>query len=311
MAEKTGFFQKLIGGLKKTRNSIVSGMEQLFMGVSTIDDDFYEELEEILITGDLGVQTTEKVIESLKAEVEARKILHPGDCREVILEILKSEMEPPEDAYKFETEKAVLFVTGVNGVGKTTSIGKLAALYRNRGKQVMLAACDTFRAAAVDQLKIWGERAGVPVIANEEGTDPGAVLFDAIRSAKKHGIDLLICDTAGRLHNKKNLMEELKKMNRIIDREYPEAFRENLLVLDATTGQNAIAQAREFADAAALTGVILTKMDGTAKGGVAIAVKNELSIPVKFIGVGEKIDDLEKFDAGEFIDALFHEEANA
>ena len=305
MAEKSSFFKKLIGGLSKTRRSIVNNLESLFMGVSSIDEDFYEELEEILISGDLGVYTTEKIIDSLREKVEDLHLVHPEDCREEILNLLEAEMEPPKDAYHFESGPAVLFVIGVNGVGKTTSIGKLAYRYRMAGKNVLMAACDTFRAAAVDQLLIWSKRAGVPCIAGNEGSDPASVLFDALYSAKKRNADLLIVDTAGRLHNKKNLMEELKKMNRVIEREYPEAIRENLIVLDATTGQNAIRQAKEFTETADLSGVILTKMDGTAKGGVAIAVQNELHIPVKFIGVGEAIDDLEKFDAKEFVEALF------
>ena len=303
--EKQSFFKKLANGLKKTRNAIVSNMEGLFMGVSSIDEDFYEELEEILIMGDLGVETTEKVIDSLREVVESKHLNHPSDCREEIMNILISEMQPEKDAYRFENERSVIFVTGVNGVGKTTSIGKLANLYRSAGKKVLIASCDTFRAAANEQLKTWSERSGVPMIESVSGADPGSVLFDAIHAAKKENADILICDTAGRLHNKKNLMEELKKMNRIIDREYPEAVRENLLVLDATTGQNGLLQAKEFAEASDLSGVILTKMDGTAKGGIAIAVQNELHIPVKFIGVGEAIDDLEKFDAEDFITALF------
>ncbi len=303
--ERSGFFKKLLGGLSKTRDNIVNGIESVFMGVSSIDEDFYEELEEVLIMGDLGVSTTEEVIARLREEVEAKHLMHPMDCRESMIEILKEIMTAPDTAYEFENRQSVILVIGVNGVGKTTSIGKLAAQYRKRGKKVMMAAADTFRAAAIEQLTEWSNRANVPIIAQKEGSDPSAVIFDAVNSAKSRGTDILLCDTAGRLHNKKNLMEELRKMNRIIDTEFPEAYRENLLVLDATTGQNAINQAKEFMDVADITGIILTKMDGTAKGGMAIAIHKELGIPVKYIGVGEQIDDLEKFDPEEFVDALF------
>lgn len=303
--EKSGFFKKLLGGLSKTRDNIVNGIESVFMGVSTIDEDFYEELEEVLIMGDLGVNTTEEVIERLREEVEARHLMHPMDCRGAMIDILKEIMTAPDTAYEFENRQSVILVIGVNGVGKTTSIGKLAAQYRKRGKKVMMAAADTFRAAAIEQLTEWSNRANVPIIAQKEGSDPSAVIFDAVNSAKSRNIDILLCDTAGRLHNKKNLMEELRKMNRIIDTEFPQAYRENLLVLDATTGQNAINQAKEFMDVADITGIILTKMDGTAKGGMAIAIHKELGIPVKYIGVGEQIDDLEKFDPEDFVDALF------
>ena len=299
MAEKLSFFKKLKNGLKKTRLNVVSGMESLFMGVSSIDEDFYEELEETLIMGDVGVQTTEKLIEDLRAEVEAKHLIHPRDCRGIILDLLKEQMTIPDGAYDFEKVPSILFVTGVNGVGKTTSIGR----------SVLVAACDTFRAAASDQLAIWCERAGVPMVSSEAGRDPSSVLFNALTAARARGADMLICDTAGRLHNKRNLMEELAKMNRVIEREGQGFLRENLLVLDATTGQNAVQQAKEFVRTSDLTGIILTKMDGTAKGGMAISVENELGIPVKFIGVGEGIDDLEKFSAKDFIDALFEENA--
>lgn len=308
MAEKSGFFKKLLTGLSKTRNNIVSGLESVFMGVSTIDEDFYEEIEEVMIMGDIGVNTTEDIIEKLREEVEARHLMHPMDCREVIMDILKEKLAVPADAYDFENKKSVVFVIGVNGVGKTTSIGKLAAQYKANGKKVLMAAADTFRAAAIDQLQEWSNRAGVPIIAQKEGSDPSAVLYDAVAAAKARDTDILLCDTAGRLHNKKNLMDELKKMNRVIDTGYPDAYRENLLVLDATTGQNAISQAKEFTDVAKISGIILTKMDGTAKGGMAIAIQEELGIPVKYIGVGEKIEDLEKFDADDFVDALFASE---
>ena len=303
--EKTGFFKRLVSGLSKTRKSIVSNLGSLFMGVTTVDESFFEDLEEILVMADLGIGTTEEIIDRLREKAETSHLLDPNDVQEEIEKVLREDMQVPEDAYAFEEGPAVIFVTGVNGVGKTTSIGKLASLYRSQGKNVLLAACDTFRAAAKDQLAVWSERADVPMVAHEEGADPSAVLFDALHAAKKRNVDILIADTAGRLHNRKNLMEELKKMDRVISREYPEAKRENLLVLDATTGQNAISQAKEFAAVTDITGIILTKMDGTAKGGIAIAIQNELKIPVKFIGVGEGIDDLQRFDAEEFVDALF------
>ena len=304
--ERRGFFKKLISGLSKTRDNIVSGIESVFMGVTTIDDDFYDELEEALILGDLGAGTAEEVIERLREEVEKQHLMHPRDCKDTLIEILQEMVEVPEGAYDFENQKSAVLVVGVNGVGKTTTIGKLAAKYRREGKRVIMAAADTFRAAAIEQLTEWANRSGVYIIAQNEGSDPSAVIYDAVSAAKSRGTDILICDTAGRLHNKKNLMEELKKMNRIIDREWPEACRETLLVLDATTGQNAISQAREFMSAADVTGIVLTKMDGTAKGGMAISVRRELGIPVKYIGVGEKIDDLERFDSEEFISALFN-----
>ena len=303
--ERRGFFKKLLSGLSKTRDNIVSGIESVFMGVTTIDDDFYDELEEALILGDLGAGTAEEVIERLREEVEKQHLMHPRDCKDTLIEILREMVDVPEDAYDFENQKSAVLVVGVNGVGKTTTIGKLAAKYRRDGKRVIMAAADTFRAAAIEQLTEWANRSGVYIIAQNEGSDPSAVIYDAVSAAKSRGTDILICDTAGRLHNKKNLMEELKKMNRIIDREWPEACRETLLVLDATTGQNAINQAREFMSAADVTGIVLTKMDGTAKGGMAISVRRELGIPVKYIGVGEKIDDLERFDSEDFISALF------
>ncbi|MBR5739616.1 MAG: signal recognition particle-docking protein FtsY [Lachnospiraceae bacterium] len=303
--QKTGFFKKLAAGLSKTRKSVVANLENLFMGVTTIDESFFEELEEILIMGDLGVSTTETIVDDLREKAESERLLHPDDAREEIIELLRDQMTVPAGAYDFEKGPSVVFVTGVNGVGKTTSIGKLAALYKQRGKNVLVAACDTFRAAAIDQLAVWCERAGVPMISQKACSDPSSVLFDALQAAKNRNADILLCDTAGRLHNKKNLMEELRKMDRVISREYPEAIRENLLVLDATTGQNAISQAKEFSTVSELSGIILTKMDGTAKGGIAIAIQHELGIPVKNIGVGEKIDDLERFDSDEFIEALF------
>lgn len=275
MEEKKGFFRRLVSGLAKTRDNIVSGMDSIFHGFSKIDEEFYEELEETLIMGDLGVHST---------------------------------MDVGETAYEFENRTSVVFVIGVNGVGKTTTIGKLAGKLKSQGKKVVLAAADTFRAAAGEQLREWANRADADMIGGQEGADPAAVIYDAVAAAKARHADVLLCDTAGRLHNKKNLMEELKKINRVIDREYPEAFRETLVVLDATTGQNALAQAKEFNEVADITGVILTKMDGTAKGGIAVAIQAELGIPVKYIGVGETIDDLQKFDADEFVNALFYRE---
>ena len=306
--EKKSFFKKLVNGLAKTRNKLVTGLESTFMAYSVIDDEFYDELEEILIMSDLGVQTAEEVIEDLKQQVEQKYIGTPNRCRDLLIDILKDKMAVPEDAYDFERQQSVVFIIGVNGVGKTTSCGKLAASYRLKGKKVLIAACDTFRAAAIEQLNEWADRAQVPMISQSAGSDPSAVLYDAVNAAKSRNTDMLFVDTAGRLHNKKNLMQELKKMSRVIDGSMPEALRENLLVLDATTGQNAIEQAREFKDVCELSGIILTKMDGTAKGGIAIAIENELHIPVKFIGVGEQLDDLEKFDSEDFIDALFDTE---
>ena len=309
MAERS-FFQRLKAGLSKTHDKLVNGMESVFMGVSSIDEDFYEELEETLLMGDLGVQTTETLIGRLREEVERRHLMHPGDCRGIIIDVLKEMMALPEDAYAFEEASSVVFVIGVNGVGKTTSIGKLSHLYREEGKKVMIAAADTFRAAAIDQLKEWADRANVPMIAQSEGSDPAAVVFDAVSASVSRGTDILFVDTAGRLHNKKNLMEELRKMDRIITTQAPGRVRENLLVLYSTTGQNALNQAKQFMEVSDITGIVLTKMDGSAKGGVAIAIASELHVPVKFIGVGEGIDDLQKFDPDEFVDALFDTSAS-
>ena len=303
--KKKGFFARLKEGLGKTRDTIVSGIDSVFHGFSQIDDDFYEEIEEQLIMGDLGVAATEKIITDMKARVKQEHIKDPEECRRLLIESISAQMDLGDNAYEYENCRSVVLVVGVNGVGKTTSIGKLASQLKDEGKKVLLAAADTFRAAAIDQLQVWGDRAGVDVIAHQEGSDPAAVIFDAIAAAKARNTDVLICDTAGRLHNKKNLMAELSKMNRIIDREYPDAYRETLLVLDATTGQNAMFQAKEFMEVAKLDGIILTKMDGTAKGGIAVAIQAELGVPVKYIGVGEKIDDLQKFDSGEFVKALF------
>lgn len=303
--ENVGFFRRLVSGLSKTRDNIVSGMDNIFNGFSYIDDAFYEELEEVLIMGDLGVQATEDILDDLKKKVKEQHIKEPSACRQILIDSIKEQMDVGETAYEFEEKTSVVMVIGVNGVGKTTTIGKLAGKLHSQHKKVMIAAADTFRAAAKEQLKEWADRAQVDLIGAQEGSDPAAVVYDAVAAAKARHTDVLLCDTAGRLHNKKNLMEELKKMNRIIDREYPEAFRETLVVLDATTGQNALQQAREFNEAAEITGIILTKMDGTAKGGIAVAIQAELGIPVKYIGVGEGIDDLQKFDADQFVDALF------
>ncbi len=306
MAEKKkGFFQRLKEGLTKTRNNIVSGIDMIFGGFSAIDDDFYDEIEEVLIMGDLGVETTEKILDDLKEKVKENHIKDPQECKQLLIDSIRGQMDLGENAYDFENRKAVILVIGVNGVGKTTSIGKIAAQLKADGRSVLLAAADTFRAAAIDQLEVWSNRAGVPMIAHKEGSDPAAVIYDAIQAAKARNVDVLICDTAGRLHNKKNLMEELKKINRIIDKEYPEAYRETLIVLDSTTGQNALVQAKLFKESANIDGIILTKMDGTAKGGIAIAIQSELGIPVKYIAVGEKIDDLQKFDSSSFVNALF------
>ena len=310
MAEgKKGFFGRLVEGLAKTRNNIVSGIDSIFSGFSAIDDDFYEEIEETLIMGDLGIQTTMSIVEDLRNKVKEQHIKDPEQCKGILIESIKKQMNLGENAYEFEHRTSVVLVIGVNGVGKTTSVGKLAGQLKDSGHKVILAAADTFRAAAIEQLTEWSERAGVDIIAQQEGSDPAAVIYDAVAAAKSRKADVLICDTAGRLHNKKNLMEELKKINRIIDREYPDAYRETLVVLDGTTGQNALAQARQFMEVADITGIILTKLDGTAKGGIAVAIQAELGIPVKYIGIGEKIDDLQKFDADEFVNALFYSDS--
>ncbi len=306
--EKKGFFRRLVQGLSKTRDNIVSGIDSIFSGFSSIDDDFYEEIEEILIMGDLGVHATSEIIENLKKKVKEEHIKEPGKCKELLIASIKEQMDVGETAYRFEQEKSVVLVIGVNGVGKTTSVGKLAGKLKDQGKKVVIAAADTFRAAAGDQLAEWANRAGVEMIGGQEGADPASVVYDAVAAAKARNADVLLCDTAGRLHNKKNLMEELKKINRILEKEYHSAFRETLVVLDGTTGQNALAQARQFCEVADITGIILTKMDGTAKGGIAVAIQSELGIPVKYIGVGETIDDLQKFDPEQFVNALFAKE---
>ena len=305
MGEKKGFFKRLVEGLTKTRNNIVSGIDSIFSGFSAIDEDFYEEIEEILIMGDLGINATTAIIEDLKQKVKEQHIKEPSACKQLLIDSIKAQMNVGETAYEFENRQSDVLVIGVNGVGKTTSIGKLAGKLKDQGKKVILAAADTFRAAAGEQLTEWAHRAGVEIISGQEGSDPAAVVYDAIQASKARHADVLLCDTAGRLHNKKNLMAELGKINRVIDREYPEAYRETLVVLDGTTGQNALTQARQFSEIADITGIILTKLDGTAKGGIAVAIHSELGIPVKYIGVGESIDDLQKFDADEFVNALF------
>ncbi len=303
--KKKGFFSRLVEGLNKTRENIVSGMDSIFSGFSAIDDDFYEELEETLIMGDLGIQTTMTIIEDLRRKVKEQHIKEPTECKQLLIDSIRQQMDLGENAYEFENRQSVVLVIGVNGVGKTTSVGKLAGQLKDSGKKVVLAAADTFRAAAIEQLTEWANRAGVDIIAQKEGSDPAAVIYDAVAAAKSRRADVLICDTAGRLHNKKNLMEELKKINRIIEKEYPDAYRETLVVLDGTTGQNALVQAKQFMEVAEITGIILTKLDGTAKGGIAVAIQSELGLPVKYVGVGEHIDDLQKFNSEDFVNALF------
>lgn len=303
-----GFFKRLLAGLTKTRDNFVKNMDYFFRGFTNIDDEFYEELEEILIMGDIGVTTTENILEDLKRKVKEQKIKEPAECKELLIESIRQQMDIGEAAYEFENRTSVVLVVGVNGVGKTTTIGKLAAKLRAQNKKVLLAAADTFRAAAGQQLKEWANRSQVDMIGGQEGSDPASVVYDAVSAAKARGCDVLLIDTAGRLHNKKNLMEELRKINNIVDREFPEAYRETLVVLDGTTGQNALNQAKEFSEVTDLSGIVLTKLDGTAKGGIAVAIQAELGIPVKYIGVGESIEDLEKFNAEEFVNALFYTE---
>ncbi|MGN0327355.1 MAG: signal recognition particle-docking protein FtsY [Lachnospira sp.] len=300
-----GLFSKLKEGLSKTRDNIVSGIDNIFSGFSSIDDDFYEELEEALIMGDIGVYTTEEIIEDLKEKVKENKIKDPAECKQLLIETIKEKMNLGDNAYDFENRKSIVLLIGVNGVGKTTSVGKLAGHLKAQNKKVIMAAADTFRAAAIEQLTEWSDRVGVDIIAQNEGSDPAAVIFDSIAAAKARNCDVLLCDTAGRLQNKKNLMEELRKIDRVIEREYSDAYRENLIVLDATTGQNALSQLREFNEVTNITGIILTKMDGTAKGGIAVAIQAEFGIPVKYIGVGEQVEDLQKFDSDTFVNALF------
>lgn len=301
-----GFFEKLKEGLKKTKEAVFKQVTSLFSRYTVIDDDLYEELEEILITSDVGVGTTEQILESLQEAVRRDKITEPEEARQALMKIL-AEMIGEGEPLNLSTSPAVVLVIGVNGVGKTTSIAKIANLLKKDGKKVILAAADTFRAAAIDQIAVWADRVGVELVRHDEGSDPASVVYDAISAAKSRHADVLIVDTAGRLHNKKNLMDELAKINRVISRELPDAARETLLILDATTGQNAVIQASEFKNAADITGLVLTKLDGTAKGGIVFSIKRELDIPVKFIGVGEQMEDLQVFHADEFVRAMFEE----
>ena len=301
-----GFFSKIKEGLKKTRSSIADGVTSVLNSFTRIDEDLLEELEEILVTSDIGVATSGEICDLLRKRIKENGIKDPMLIKGMIKEII-AEMLGEDEGLRLDTKPSVILVIGVNGVGKTTSIGKISAQLKNEGKKVVLGAADTFRAAAIDQLGIWAQRAGVSMVRSVEGTDPASVVFDTIASAKAHGADVIICDTAGRLHNKKNLMDELAKMNRVISRELPDASVETLLVLDAATGQNAVNQAREFKNVTNITGIVLTKLDGTAKGGIVIAIKNELGIPVKYVGVGEGIDDLQPFNATEFADGIFEE----
>lgn len=300
-----GFFDKLKEGLSKTRKSITEKIDQVLVSFGKVDDDLFDELEEILVTADLGVDTAVRIIEDTKKKVRERKIVDPSKVKALIKESLVEILGEETEKLDIEPSPAVIMVIGVNGVGKTTSIGKIANMLKKQGKKVMLAAADTFRAAAIDQLEVWSKRVDVELIKQSEGSDPAAVIYDAIQAARARKADVLICDTAGRLHTKKNLMEELRKVSRIIDREMPGAKRENLLVLDATTGQNAVTQAKTFSEVSEVSGIVLTKLDGTAKGGIVIAIKSELDVPVKLIGVGEQLDDLQPFDAKEFVEALF------
>jgi len=303
-----GLFGKLAAGLAKTKTQIVSGIDEVFNGVQEIDDDFFDNLEEVLIMSDLGINATTAIVEALRNRVEEDGIRDARKCRKLLVSSIKRQMKVTDEDFAFEKKKSVILVVGVNGVGKTTTVGKLAAQYKHRGKKIMIAAADTFRAAAVDQLREWAKRADVDFISQQEGSDPAAVVFDAVSAAKARGTDLLLVDTAGRLHNKKNLMQELSKIKRVIEKEYPEAHLETLVVLDGTTGQNALMQAREFKEVTDVTGIVVTKLDGTAKGGIAIAIQKELGIPIKYIGIGEQIDDLQRFDPDEFVDALFDQD---
>lgn len=304
-----GFFKKINKGLKKTRDNMSGAINAALYGKNEIDDDFYEELEEILVMADVGVNTASEIVEKLRDAVFKKNLRKAKDVKNEIKSIV-AEMLSGGETVDMVTIPSVILVIGVNGVGKTTSIGKMAAMFKEEGKKVILGAADTFRAAAIDQLEIWADRAGVDIVKHKEGADPAAVVFDTISAGKARNADIIICDTAGRLHNKKNLMDELAKIYRVIDRQLPYADREIFLVLDATTGQNAVNQAKEFKDVAEITGIILTKLDGTAKGGVVLAIKNDLKVPVKFIGVGEGIDDLRPFDAKAFAEGLFEEDSD-
>jgi len=301
-----GFFDKLKEGLLKTRKGITERIDQVLVSFGKIDEELFEELEEILITSDVGIETTGKIIEGLKKSVKEKKVTKPEEVKSLLKEQLKDILrDNSENKDMFFKTPLVIMIIGVNGVGKTTSIGKIANIFKNEGKKVILAAGDTFRAAAIDQLEVWANRVGVEIIKHAEGSDPAAVIYDAVQAAKARKADVLICDTAGRLHTKKNLMEELKKVSRVLEREIPDVRKETLLVLDATTGQNAVSQAKTFSESCDVTGIVLTKLDGTAKGGIVLAIKSELNIPVKLVGVGEKTDDMQLFDADEFVEALF------
>ena len=302
-----GFFSKIKTGLAKTRNALAENINSVINSFTKIDEELFEELEEILVLSDMGCVTAEQICDELRSRVKKDGIKDPNQIRIILRDIVSEKIEG-DCTLKLSTKPSIILVIGVNGVGKTTTIGKLASRLKAEGKSVMLGAADTFRAAAIDQLSVWAERAGVPMVKGVEGTDPASVVFDTIASAKAKGVDVIICDTAGRLHNKKNLMDELAKINRIILRELPDADKETLLVLDATTGQNAVNQAREFKNAADISGIVLTKLDGTARGGVVLSIKNELGIPVKFVGVGEGIDDLQPFDAAEFANGIIDTE---
>lgn len=305
-----GFFDKLKKGLAKTRFNVTNSVNQVFSSYDVVDDDFYEELEEIMIMSDMGVRTTDEIISNLKERVINENIQNTVEVKKVLMDTIKDQMRVNEADFAFEDQKSLILMIGVNGVGKTTTVGKLANLYRRQGKSVLIAAADTFRAGAAEQLTEWAKRAKVPIITGKDGGDPGAVVYDAIQAAKARDTDILIVDTAGRLHNKNNLMKEMSKLFKIIAREYGFAHLETLIVLDGTTGQNALMQAREFAEVTAITGIVLTKLDGTAKGGIAIAIQSELGFPVKYIGVGEKIDDMQRFDSDAFVDALFTDDGN-
>ncbi len=299
-----GLFDRLKEGLQKTRKGIAEKLDQVLVSFGVVDEDLFDELEEVLIASDIGVETSMRIMAGLRKKVKEQKISNPAQVKGLLKEELEEIMGGENDGLDIEPSPAVITVIGVNGVGKTTSIGKIANMLKQDGKKVLLAAGDTFRAAAIDQLQVWSERVGVDIIKQAEGSDPAAVIYDAVQAAKARKVDVLICDTAGRLHTKKNLMEELKKVSRIIDRELPGAKRENLLVLDATTGQNAVSQAKTFGESAEITGIVLTKLDGTAKGGIVIAIKSELDIPVKFIGVGERMEDLQPFNSKDFVEAM-------
>ncbi len=299
------FFEKLKSGLTKTKDNFTDRISSVLSGALYIDEDLYEEIEEILITADIGVETSLEIIDRLKAKVKEEKVKDPSNLRQCLKEVIIDMLGSEKGSIEPETTPQVILVIGVNGVGKTTSIGKISAQLKARNFKVLLAAADTFRAAAIDQLEVWSGRAGVDIVKHQEGSDPAAVVFDSIQAAKARKADVLICDTAGRLHNKKNLMDELAKINRVIDREFPEASRKTLLVLDSTTGQNAVEQAKQFMDVCRIDGIVLTKLDGTAKGGIVISIKHQLGIPVSLVGVGEGIDDLQEFDPAAFADALF------